>query len=157
MKRQKEIPGSIFSIKIDEKKYSFGRILNGGSAEFYHLLSESEDVNINFLLEQKILFYALVFSHAITNGRWNIIGKTILEDRYKKMPKFFLPDVTDKNHYRIVDTMGFINESTREECKGLDFGIIWEPESIEDRLRDYYNNRENEMYNYYKSNYGIYD
>ncbi|PLK42138.1 Imm26 family immunity protein [Emticicia sp. TH156] len=156
MKRQRETPGSIFSIKIDEKNYSFGRILNGGSAEFYDYKSDSEEVDINFLIEQKVIFYAIVFSHAITKGRWHIIGKTVLGDNYKNFPKYYLPDVADENYYRIMDNFG-IHDSTKEACRGLELGYIWEPQSIEQRLVDYYNNEVNEEYNYFKTLHEIKD
>lgn len=156
MKRQRETPGAIFSIKLDEKNYTFGKILNGGSSEFYNFISDNENVDIDFLIGRDVIFYALVFSQAIKSGRWHIIGKTELGDKYKNFPKYYLPDIADKNYYRIMDNFG-IHDSTKEACKGLELGLIWEPQSIEERLRDYYNNRENEEYNYFKKIHEIND
>jgi hypothetical protein len=82
--------------------------------------------------------------YAVKSGRWPIVGHIPLEDRLVPPPKF-IQDPLNKNSFSIYEN-GQIRKATREQCAGLERAAVWEPEQMEDRLRDHYTGRKNEVF-----------
>ena len=147
-KRQKEIPGSIFKVIFDDPFFTYGRIVTGGVFAFYDCKTEN-DLPIEEIINKPILFYSIVSSYSIKSNIWEIIGNIPLEDYLLKNPKFGIKKISLQDEYEIKDN-GKYFDATREECLGLEPIIVWQPQSVEERLRDHYAGRKNIAYEYYR-------
>jgi hypothetical protein len=80
-------------------------------------------------------------NYAIKKGLWPIVGHVPSEDQLKAPPRF-IQDALNKDRFEIYED-GKIRPSTRGECSSLECTAVWDPEHIEDRLRDHYAGRKN--------------
>ena len=78
---------------------------------------------------------------AIKKGRWPILGHIPLEGQLTDPPRF-IQDELNKKSFQIYKA-GVIIPATREQCEGLERSAVWDPEQVEDRLRDHYAGRIN--------------
>jgi hypothetical protein len=99
------------------------------------------DVPVEETCARPILFFAAVMNYAIKKGLWPIVGHVPSEDQLKVPPRF-IQDALNKDRFEIYED-GKIRPSTREECAGLECTAVWDPEHIEDRLRDHYAGQKN--------------
>jgi len=97
------------------------------------------------ILKKEILFILPVNDYAITKGFWQKISKAIpLEPHLERLaltPMFWQNPIRP-NHFRLVYSDKIV-EASAKECVGLERWAVWTPESIEQRLRDYYEGKEN--------------
>jgi len=127
--------GDVLKIDLGDGTFSFGRVLPEPLLAFYDSRSDTAP-EIEEILSAKVLFIIWVMNHAITSGRWNIIGSLPLEENLKIAPNFFQQDPIDGS--LTVYRLGEETAATRQECEGLERAAVWDPEHIEDRLRDCY-------------------
>ena len=80
--------------------------------------------------------------YAFKTGRWSVIGHVPLEEQLKLNPPKFIQDKIDPSQFRIYENRE-IRPAVRKECLGLECAAVWDPEHVEDRLRDYHAGREN--------------
>lgn len=127
--------GDVLEIDLGDGTFSFGRVLPEPIVAFYDSRSDTTP-EIEEILSAKVLFKIWVMSHAITSGRWKIIGSLPLEENLKVDPSFFKQDPIDGSLsvYRLDEE----TPATRQECEGLERAAVWIPEHVEDRLRDFY-------------------
>jgi hypothetical protein len=83
-----------------------------------------------------------VMNHAITSGRWSRVANAPLDAALLQPPTFFKQDVMNPNLLSLYRA-GEETPASRDECEGLERAAVWEPEHIEDRLRDHYHGRPN--------------
>ena len=88
-----------------------------------------------------ILFYVAVMNRAIKEKRWTVEGHSPLEEGLQSPPRF-IQDALNKKKFEIYEH-GRIRPATRQECLGLEREAVWEPEHVEDRIRDHYAGRPN--------------
>ncbi len=136
--------GAFIEIALPNGKFSYGRILPKAGYAFYNIYSDSKISDINKIKNSKVLFILGVYKHAITKNRWKIIGNSELESELNKMPLEFIQDQLDPTQFEIYDpNTGEIKPATKAECLGLECAAVWEPEHVEDRIIDYFENRPN--------------
>ena len=135
-KRQQRTVGAIVKIPLDSSYHSYARILSQASFAFYDFRTKEDVSDLTEIISSPILFIVAVFNDAVTRGRWVKVGKLPLEPYFQKLPRKFIWD-TIGLRFQIYDN-GNIREATREECQGLERAAVWEPEEVEERLRDHY-------------------
>lgn len=143
MKRQKEIPGAIVKVPFDGEYHTYARVLNYGDLAFYDCKTKEDIGNLKDVTSKPILFKCIVNINGVQRGKYPIIGEVPLEDTLKDS-KYYLAPPVGSNQYRI-SANGGIRNASREECVGLEPGIIWDPVHIDVRLTDHYAGRENQM------------
>lgn len=137
-KRQKETIGSIVEINIDGQYYVYAQILLGGYA-FFDYKSEKKLDDISSLEKREVLFIVSVYKNAVTQGRWEKVGKLSIREEMKILPNKFIQDPFDPNLVQKYNpNTGEITPSTRDEVKELERAAVWEAEHVESRIRDYY-------------------
>ncbi|QEC53035.1 immunity protein 26 of polymorphic toxin system [Anseongella ginsenosidimutans] len=141
IKKQKPVPGDIVKVKIDESMHTYARILNYTDFAFYDALTSEDIKAVEEIVSKPILFKAIVNDRGVEDGLWPIIGNVPLEDSLMNST-YYLPDIVDPSHFRIRENVK-IREASREECVGLEVGVIWDPIHIEQRLKDHYEGNEN--------------
>ncbi len=135
---KKKIPlqmGDIVKINLGDSSFCFARVLVEPLIAFYDMKSIVVP-EIMTIIASPILFKVWVMNDSVTSGRWPIIGSLPVDANLKIAPKFFKQDPITKTfsiYYRGQET-----PATRAECEKLERAAVWNPEHIEDRLRDYY-------------------
>ncbi len=143
-RKQQRTIGAFVKIPLDSERHSCARILRGADFAFYDLLSCEQAKDLNYIASRPILFIIAVYNHAVTSGRWRKIGKLPLEPNLERVPLKFIQDPFDSTKFSLYDN-GIIRVSTREECEGLERSAVWEPEHVEERLRDHFAGRPNKI------------
>lgn len=145
MKKQRAKIGALFAIDLGENKYAFGRDLNFGESIFYNYIASAlNNEEIKKAYASPIAFRTSVMRYAITSGRWPIIDKSrSLEPEYLNSKDYFIQDNLTKKLSIYSSADGNTREATREECEKLECAAVWEPEHIEDRLRDHFSGAPN--------------
>lgn len=75
-------------------------------------------------------------NHAVTRGRWKIIGNASLEAALKIPPPRFIQDALDPDLFRIYEKWE-IRPASEEGCAELKREAVWDPTHVNDRLRDH--------------------
>ena len=135
--------GNFIQIKINDSYYCFGRVLKEPLIAFYDLKSDKL-YDINEISSLPILFKVPVMNHAIKSGKWKVIGYSELEASLKKPVRFFTKDPLTGRYFIYTDADSKQIPATQKECEGLERAAVWDPEHIEERLRDYYSNSPNQ-------------
>jgi hypothetical protein len=101
----------------------------------------TEELSIEHVITRPVLFFVAVMQYAIKGGLWPIVGHAPLDDQLKA-PPCFIQDPLNLNNFEIYKD-GKIRKATKEECAGLECAAVWDPEHVEDRLKDHYAGRKN--------------
>jgi hypothetical protein len=134
-KKVKHQLGDIVQIKLEDGSFSFARVLEEPLMAFYDFKSDSIP-NLSEIVEKPIIFRIWVMNRAVKSGRWGVIGNIGLEPELVLSPKFFNQGALNKNFTIIYNDDE--SPATREECENLERAAVWDPEHVEDRLRDHY-------------------
>lgn len=132
--------GDVLQIDLGNGQFVFGRVLPEPLMAFYDLIS-MEPKAASDIVTAPVLFVVPVMNYAVKSSKWLIVDSVDLEENLKIKPRFFKQDRRTKQFY-IYDDHGDI-PATREECIGLERAAVWEPEHIEDRLRDHFAGKRN--------------
>jgi len=132
--------GDILKIELGDGTHTYARTLPDATFAIYDART-SEDLPIMETVERPILFYVAVMNHAVKEKRWIVVGHKTLEEGLQGPPRF-IQDALNWKRFSIYED-GRIRPATRQECLGLEREAVWEPEHVEDRIRDHYAGRPN--------------
>jgi len=141
-KRRRRIKeGDVFGIELDDSLYGYGVVLNSILMGFYELKTKNLEQDLNRIVSQKFLFKVCVMKYAFKSKKWNFIDNYAVSDELKEQVYFFKQDPFDKSIsvYFEKDKDCFEFPATYEEVKDFERAAVWDPEHVEDRLRDYFN------------------
>ena len=143
MKAKKDLIGNIIKIGINENIFGFGRIVEGGFIEFYDLkLSNDQIEGINEkLIGSKVIFTLSVHKSWEKNKNWEVVGKNL--NNVSSIPSQFMQSIGNQNDIKIIDSTGNSRPATKDEVKGIERLAVWEDNHVEDRLRDYFDGKQN--------------
>jgi hypothetical protein len=141
MKRQSEAIGDVVRIDLGDGFHTYARKLEEGIFAFYDCRVK-EELPIDQIISCPILFQVPVMAYAVKRGRWEVIGRAPLDDVLKNPSPRFMQDALRPQVFSIYEK-GKIRPATKEECVGLEREAVWDPEHVEDRLRDHYAGRKN--------------
>jgi hypothetical protein len=141
-KKQKEIPGGVVKVKFDDNLHTYGRILKYGDLAFYDCKTETDIDNLNEIIRSPIIFKGMVNVEGVQYGRWPIVGVLPLEDELQST-KYYTGEIGKPDLCIIIENGIFSFNVPKEQAIGLDIGIFWSPETVEERIRDYYTGKEN--------------
>ena len=73
--KQINTSGSIVEIPLKNRKFAFARIVSEQLAVYNLVVAENEkQLQIDFIVQQHILFYVIIYDSVITKGHFKIIG-----------------------------------------------------------------------------------
>jgi hypothetical protein len=127
-------------VPLGDRTHTYARVLPDASFAFYDSRT-TDELPIERVIELPVLFFVAVMDHVIKTGRWPVVGHHHLEEQLHPPPRF-IQDALDKSSFSIYEN-GRIRRATRQECIGLERAAVWEPEHVEQRLRDHYAGRKN--------------
>jgi len=135
-KGQRRTVGSILAVPLGDGTFCFAITLPEADFGFFDARL-TEPVLSPDLLSKPILFRVAVHKSAYNKGRWLKVGTLEVPSELLKAVPTFIQDKLNPEQFEIY-LGGDIHPATREQCEGLERAAVWDPEHIEDRLRDYY-------------------
>lgn len=148
-KKIKRKLGDIVRIKLEDGSISFGRVLEEPLMAFYDLKANNT-IEVDDVLSKPILFKIWVMNSAIESGRWEVIGNSPLENQLTAPQRFFKQSPLNKKFSIYFN--GDETPASLEDCEVLERAAVWDPEHVEDRLRDYYDGVPNQWVESLKPN-----
>ena len=140
MRSKKRTVGDIVKIPLGDGTHTYAHALQEASFAVYDC-RVAEELAVEQVVNRPVLFFVAVMHHAVKKGRWPIVGHSRLNERLSRPPTF-IQDPLNKNSFSIYEN-GEIKPSSRVQCVGLERMAVWEPEHVEDRIRDQYAGRTN--------------
>lgn len=134
-KKVKRQLGDMVQVKLEDGSFSYGRILEEPLMAFYDWNS-MDKVSLEEIISKPVIFKIWVMNSAVESGRWEVLGNAPLDRALEEIPRFFKQSPLNKKfsiYYQGVET-----PSTKDKCEELERAAVWDPEHVEDRLRDYY-------------------
>jgi hypothetical protein len=137
-KRVRRRIGDVVSIPLGEAD-ALGLLLPHSKIAFF---DARPGTGIQEAIAAAPIFILTVIHGAVTTGRWRVVGHA--EDRAAaiQVPPTFMQDPLKLDRFQLYDK-GEMRPATREECEGLERTAAWDPEHVEDRLRDAFAGVEN--------------
>jgi hypothetical protein len=132
--------GDILKIELGDGAHTYARVLPEAGFAIYDART-TEELPTMETIERPILFYVAVMHHAVKEKRWSVVGHKTLEAGLQSPPRF-IQDALNKKRFEIYEH-GTIRPATRQECLGLEREAVWQPEHVEERIRDHYAGRPN--------------
>lgn len=137
MKKQRRIVGAILAIDLGNARTAFARTLPKAEFVFYDLQLQTQDLyDLTKIVCAPIAFRLPVMDYAVKKNRWIQLSVVPLEARLLKPQKYFIQDVISGEFSIYLDDA--ITPASRKECIGLECAAVWDPEHVEDRLRDHF-------------------
>ena len=134
MKRPNRTVGAVLAVPLGDGTTCFALTLP--DAEFAFVDARTTDQVIpDDLLARPILFRVAVYKYA--SHRWAKVGSVSLPPQLLATAPKFVQDALHLDKFEIL-VGGAIRSALRSECEGLERAAVWEPEHVEDRLRDHY-------------------
>jgi hypothetical protein len=136
MKRQQRTVGAVLAVPLGDGTNCYALTLPEADFAFFEL--RSADVqNPEALFSKAMLFRVAVHRSAWSTGRWpKVFTVEVPSTLLAPQPKF-MQNAIQRDQFQIY-LGGSIRSASRAECEGLERCAVWEPEHVEDRLRDYY-------------------
>jgi hypothetical protein len=134
-------------IDLHDGAKAYGRVLEEPLVAFYatRTLDGEATPSLAEIAGWPVAFKIWVMNYAVTKGRWKVIGTLPLSPDLQAKPDFFKRDVMS-GRLTIHDDNApphYERPATLAECEHLECAAVWEPEHVEDRLRDYFAGRSN--------------
>ncbi|WP_444921815.1 immunity 26/phosphotriesterase HocA family protein [Microbulbifer sp. CnH-101-G] len=129
--------GSVVKIELESGEFCFAHVLKDPLIAFYDL-KVKEIPPINVVINSSILFKVWVMKYAVTSGRWPIIGQSPLTEDLRAPVTFFKQSPMNGNLFLYRNSEIQDGPVSAGDCEGLERAAVWDPEHIEDRLRDHF-------------------
>ena len=141
-RRVKRKIGQLVQIDLGDQRYSLAIILREPLIAFYDRLFLGREIEDFHTENLPVAFTLMVMNHAVTSGRWPVVGEVEVPERLQNAPKFCKRDTIsgDLSIYQEIKELApnYERPAKLGECTGLETAAVWEPEHVEDRLRDHY-------------------
>ena len=141
MKRQRRTAGALLSVPLGDGTHCYALTLPEADFAFFDLRSDSVQESTN-VLSRPILFRVAVHKSAWATGRWPEISNVEVPGDLLEPQPTFMQDAIDPERFSIY-LAGHIRPASRAECEGLERCAVWDPEHVEDRLRDHFAGKPN--------------
>lgn len=134
-KRQRRTVGAILRVPLSDRWHAYAWTLPEVDFGFFDLRSDI-DILPEDIITHPFAFRVGVHKSAWTNGRWQHVGKIDPPPNVlAPVPTFIEDPISGKYSIYIL---GGIRPAQRNDCAGMERCAVWEPEHVEDRLRDHF-------------------
>lgn len=148
--RQKTVrrqPGQIVRIDLGDGAHSYAQVLTEPLLAFYDRVYEGSGPALEEIIALPVAFTLMVMNHAVKNGRWPVVGRAPIPPALDWPPPFCKQDAItgELSIYQEIPELAphYERPAAPAECKGLETAAVWDPEHVEDRLRDHFAGRPN--------------
>jgi Immunity protein 26 len=140
--------GDLLAIDLDDGRRSYAQVAAEPLIVFFEGCFANNPTPEEIVV-LPVLFRLWVANHAVTRGRWSVVGKAALAPENQVEPFFYKQDVITGRlalYHSSFAQSNWERSATLAECETLECAAVWEPDHVEDRLRDYYNGMPNKWF-----------
>ena len=134
--KQRRTIGAILKVPLGDALHTYAQTLNEADFAFFDARTDGE-LAVADVVASPILFREAVHKSAWTTGRWRAVSESPLTHALSLPVPRFVQDALHPERFQIY-LGGTLSPATRLECTNLQRCAVWDPNHIEDRLRDYY-------------------
>jgi Immunity protein 26 len=143
---KRRLVGQVVKIDLKDGTCCFARVLKRPLFAFYgKLYNLNDNPSIEEICKLPIIFKIDVMDYAISREIWQVIGHASLSDDLKILPRFFKQDMMSDElfiYHEIPELApSYQIPATYAEIQGLECAAVWDPEYVEERLRDHFAGR----------------
>jgi hypothetical protein len=138
--RQRRTVGAVLKVPLGKRWHAYAWTLPEADFAFFNLRAASA-VPVEEVVRHPIAFRVAVHKSAWVTGRWLRVGRVQPPPGVLAPVPTFIQDPISGEFSLYL--LGDIRPATREQCLGLECCAVWEPEHVEDRLRDHFAGRPN--------------
>ena len=124
---------------------AFGRVLKEPLVAFYDLRCRVVP-RIEEIPTSPVIFKVWVMNHAVTSGRWPVLGNAPLTDDLLEPPAFFKQDPISGQLSITYVGGGDEVPASFADCLHLERASVWDPDHVEARLNDHFAGRKNRWF-----------
>lgn len=144
MARQTITVGSIIEVPLADDLYSYGQIISRAEVAFFNYIGcQLDDKYLPPMNYDGVLFIVSIMNYAITSGRWKKVKKMEIDGKLLGRREYFMQDAITQEISIYQSDDGAIRPGSRSEAQGLERAAVWSPEHVEERLRDWHDNKPN--------------
>ncbi len=140
MPRQRWTTGHVVTVPLGTRHRGYAQMLVAPEYAFFEIRT-TEKLEPERVITHPILFRLWVMNHAYTKGRWVKIGSAPVSSALQKPVARFRQDAFTGELVAVIN--GVERRATRKRCETLECAAVWDPEHVEDRLRDHFAGRPN--------------
>lgn len=132
--------GDLLNIDLGDGRHSYAQVAAEPLIVFFDG-AHVDDLSPEEVGRLPVLFRLWVANHAVTRRRWPVIGRFPLAPENREEPFFFKQDAMTGRlalYHSSFAATNWERAADVTECAGLECAAVWEPEHVEDRLRDHY-------------------
>ena len=134
--KQRWTVGAVVLIPLGDERFTYAQMLDAPEYAFFDFQS-NEPVAAEEVIQKPVAFRLWVMRYAHSGGRWKKVGTSPVDESLKGKVHRFNQDRL--NHKIRLTLDGFEGPLvTAEECEGVECAAVWDPEHIENRLRDHF-------------------
>lgn len=117
--------------------HTYALMLDGVDMAFFDARS-TIDMPVDEVIARPVLFRVAVHKSAYNTGRWIKVGTVLIPKHLLgRVPRFIQDAISGR--LTLSDDGGTTSRpATFDQCRGLERLAVWEPQHVEDRLRDHY-------------------
>ncbi|WP_054312673.1 Imm26 family immunity protein [Mesorhizobium sp. 1M-11] len=127
--------GDIFKIPLGDGTQAYAIAFRDPLFGFFDIRSEDE-VAVSEIEKGKIIFCVWVMKYAVSKGIWKKVGTTSKFDGMYDEVSFYKQDAF--NGRLTSYTNGVESPIDYEAAQTMEAAAVWDPEHVEDRLRDHF-------------------
>src|SRR5688500_7114457 len=144
-RRQKWTKGAVVSISLGNGYSGFGQMLDEPEYAFFDLRHKPNATlpTPEQVVAERVLFRVWVMRRAHSKGRWLKTGIAPIVSELAKKVLLFNQDPLKPDSFLLSYDGVSGTPCTANECKQFERATVWDPEHVEDRLRDYFAGRPN--------------
>jgi hypothetical protein len=148
--RRNRCPGRVVRIDLGDGRCAYGRQLLSVQVEFYdHVGGPDQAVDLLDVVRLPVAFTTAVMDRAFSRtGRWELLDVVTLshEEQASVYRRAQIDSISGRPSVHWIDPAAGASgktPATLEECLTLEPSGVWDPEHVEDRLRDHFAGRPN--------------
>ena len=143
--KSKWAAGNIVRIDLNADRHCYGQVACNPLIVFF-AGTYDEEVALDRIPALPVAFKLWVMKYALTKGIWRVLGNRDLTSENAAEPYFFKQDIFSGRlaiHHSTFAATNWERPATLPECLALECAAVWDPEHVEDRLRDLAEGRPN--------------
>jgi len=141
-KYQRRTPGAIVKVPLEEGWHSYAQLLEEPEIAFFDVRTQA-NLSIKDIISQRVLFRLWVMKYAVSSKRWMKVGKAPISQVLKQPVPRYKVELGYPGQFLLYYPDGFEQTAVYEDCLGLECAAVWDPDHVEERLRDHYAGRPN--------------
>jgi hypothetical protein len=137
VKRQQWACGAIVTVSLGDGYHSYAQMLESPEYAFFDCRTK-DALPVEAVVARPVLFRLWVMRYAHSKGRWQKVGMATVAPALQQPVSRYIQDSIRPQEIRLYCDGRSGPLVSAADCADLECAAVWDPEHVEDRLRDHY-------------------